>query len=484
MGINNFALWIREQYPEILVSIKKNNIYDYIYIDINYLLHNSIYLSKNEYEFIKKLYNQLDLIFCNFIATKKVLFALDGPGSFAKILLQRKRRKIISNKIEKDKINSLWLTPGIDTMLRIEIYLENYINKIKNKYKFVSPIFTISKSTEPDEGEIKICKNIIENGNQNLNYRHLIIGNDSDLIVLSMALKPIYNINVLVRNKKGLGANEIISLEKLIKSHIVNIKINNNSILLNSNIRDDFVVLSIMMGNDYLPKLTYINYKKLWNTYFDYIRNKNESETLIKNNNYNITCCKEFLYLLYESLSKTFKKINILTYNFNKSKSYLEGILWCLNMYQNGKCSKYDYIYNYKSAPHPYELFFFMCSENDSIQIPKSNMKSLSADVYALLIMPQKATYLINEKYKQIMENELKYLYKNEDCNECDNYKKKIESLHLILKNNKENQDYIKYKKMYTKEFIIYKNHKKLHNEKFDINDIYNIIEVVNKNNI
>ena len=196
MGIKNFHQWLHEKFPTSFIPIKNNNIYEYIYIDLNFILHNSIYSCRTEKDFIHRLTSNLDIIFSNFIATKEVFFAIDGPSSFAKIMLQRKRRLDKTNKIDKTKINSLCLTPGIGMMDRFEKQIRRYINNLSYRYKFTKPTFTTSFSDEPNEGEIKICKKVIQNGKNNLDYRHLIIGNDSDLIVLAMGMKPVYNINI------------------------------------------------------------------------------------------------------------------------------------------------------------------------------------------------------------------------------------------------------------------------------------------------
>ena len=193
MGIYNFHTWLREKYPGSYISIKNNSIYEYIYIDVNFILHNSIYGCKTENDFVRKLYLQLDIIFTNFIATKKIFFSLDGPSSFAKIILQRKRRSNTSNKTNGDTISSLYITPGIEPMKRIETYLKSYVDKLKTKYRFINPDTYMSSSNIPDEGEIKICNEVIKNGSSNLNHKHLIIGNDSDLIVLSMGMNKYFS---------------------------------------------------------------------------------------------------------------------------------------------------------------------------------------------------------------------------------------------------------------------------------------------------
>ncbi len=482
MGIYNFHAWLRQRFPGSYIQIKENNIYEYIYIDINYLLHNSIYGCKTEKDFINKLYMHLDVIFTNFIATKKIYFSLDGPASFAKILLQRKRRTENSNKIDENTINSLYLTPGIEPMKRIEEYLKTYLNKLKTNYRFVKPEVYMASSNEPDEGEVKICNQVIKNGVNNLNHRHLIIGNDSDLIVLSMGMKPIYNINILV---KGKSENELISLTKLLQLHCA--RINRTDTITNlakSNLRDDFVVISIMMGNDYLPKLGYIKYEKLWKIYYDLMLSLHENETLMHDNcMFNYDIFKKFLHNVYSNLPNSCKKVTLNTYDEYRSQTYLEGLLWCLKMYQQGFCPQYDYAYSCIS-PHPYELLFHIFSEKEQICLKKSNFPPIPSKVYPLIVMPKKAAYLIPKKYHNLMNNELKYLYEMEECNICINYKVKFKEINKQIKEIKvvdENNDKIEELKDNYKQIMNnYMNHRKNHKNKFNTDDIYKIIEIAN----
>lgn len=479
MGIYNFHTWLRQKYPEAYISIINNNIYEYIYIDVNFLLHNSIYDCKSDNDFIRKLYNQLDVIFSNFIATKKIFFNMDGPSPFAKIMLQRKRRQNVAKKINNNVINSLFITPGTESMKKIENYLKIYINKTKKKYRYVTPEFYFSSSDEPGEGEIKICKQVISNGKLNLNHRNLIIGNDSDLIVLSMGMKPIYNINILVRNK---NANELISLSKLLECHSKYIKRDNDILTLAyDNLRDDFVIVSIMMGNDYLPKLGFINHENLWESYYKLIKIIDDNDTIIKNGVFDVNISKKFMYLIYKSLTNSFKKININTYDYNRTQSYLEGILWCLNMYQNGECPKYDYIYTGKNSVHPYEILFHLCSDNN-INIPISHIKPIDSQIYPLFVLPKKAIKLIPEKYRKLMDNQLKYLYEAEECILCSELKQNINSVNNKLeKLIKESDEYKDLKKKNNIEILKYKEHKKIHQEIINIDDINKIIKITDK---
>lgn len=468
MGITNFHIWLKSQYPDSYIPIKENNWYDYIYIDVNFVLHNAMHGAKTFDDFINKIYLQFDIIFSNVIATKQIYFALDGPSSYAKILLQRKRREMIGEKITNTKINSLYITPGIDKMKEIENKIQIYINKLKHRYKLINPDIVFSPSSIPDEGEIKICHQVIKNGIDKLTKNHLIVGNDSDLIVLAMGMKPIYNINILVRSR---NENSLISLKKLLLLHANNI--NKNDTIENlaaKSFRDDFVIISLMMGNDYLPKLGYINYIRLWDTYFHVVKNINPDESLINNDgSYNLDMIQSLFYNIYNNLNNGYKKINSNSYIKQRSMSYLEGLLWCLKMYQTGKCPKYDYIFLGNQSPHPYELMYCLYSENVNFNL-SSNIEPISAMVYPLLVLPKCASFLVTEKYRKLVNNELKYLYEMEDCTECAKYKKEIKRLYGIEEQKKEYHNVIN----------TFVQHKKTHH-RFNIDDVNKIIELTKK---
>ena len=468
MGITNFHIWLKSYYPDSYIQIKNNNCYDYMYIDVNFILHNAMHGSKSFNEFLKRIHLQFDTIFSNVIATKQIYFALDGPSSYAKILLQRKRREVAGGKVTNTKINSLYITPGIEKMKEIEDGILLYINKLKSKYKLIKPELIISSASEPDEGEIKICHQLIKNGINNLNAKHLIVGNDSDLIVLAMGMKPIYNINILVR---AHNENSLISLKELLKLHATNIEKNAPiEDLAKSSIRDDFVLISLMMGNDYLPKLGYLNYIRLWDTYYYVVKNINTEDNLVnEDSSFNMDMIQTLFYNLYNKLSHGQKKTTIQSYQKKRSKSYLEGLLWCLKMYQTGKCPKYDYIYLGDQSPHPYEILLYLQCETEKFNIC-SNTDPIPANIYPLLVMPKSASFLIHDKYQEFVDHELKYLYEMEECTVCANYRTEIKKLY--------GQEELK--KQYHTTIINSTNHKKTHH-KFNVEDIHKIIDLTKK---
>lgn len=422
MGIKGFYTWLKQNYPLALKTYLKNRIYDYIYVDVNHILHNSINECKNEVQFITSLFKHLDYIFNVYIATKKVVLAIDGPSPYSKILLQQKRRAEFVKKpnIELNKLNSLYLTPGTSLMNKISFLLLEYTNKLKKKYKFVNTEFIVSSTLNPDEGEIKLFREMIKNYNKNEFASHLVIGNDADLVILAMAVNPIINIDILI---KHVNEFNVISIKRLIKQHakkIIDIKYLNidenvyfNPINFeNSFIRIDFCIISIMIGNDYISKLKYLptdtndKFDLLWKSYKKTFTALDKP--LIINGKFNYIFLKKFMFHLMLNIAPQFNKFKLTEFNESLVENYLEGLLWCLNMYQTSYCPKYDYIYRYKSGPSPVDIYYYLELCSKDINIPVSNTPPLTCEACVILLIPKKAKHLIPKKYLKLVNGKIK----------------------------------------------------------------------------
>ena len=499
MGIENFHTWLKKTYPGSFMPIRFHVKYDNIYIDINHILHHSIRGVRNKKEFVDKFYNALDIIFNNFFATKKIVLAVDGTSPYSKVILQRKRRLQSVKNLNLNKLNSLELTPGTDLMRTVDFCLKDYANRLTNNYHILKPQIIVLTANYPDEGEIKIFKYIRENMS-NLNESHLVVGNDADLVVLAMSSKPIYNINMLIRYMDSL---ELVSIKKLIDDYtsLMNLNFNqisNKNSIYNSDIRSDFVIVSIMYGNDYIPKLRYVKLEMLWDAYKETVssisnntceilinipniqKKSDSNNTLIKDLNFNKSFLINFMINIIRRLSPSYRKPNLNDYNEKNVVNYLEGLLWCLHMYQTGVCSMYNYIYNGEQSPSPNEiLYYLLFNTNVTINVPKSNVPPLSASYYSLLLMPYNAKQLVPKQYHFLMDDKLKYIYDKELCKECNDYKSRLSVEHKKLKKTpddeliKENIGFISKK--------LSDHTKASHGRDFNIDDINNIINTVKK---
>ena len=476
MGIINFNKWLKDTYPKSFLPQYSKRIFDYIYIDVNHVLHHALNSSRTEAQFVKNLYYRLDMIFNNYIARKRIVLGVDGTAPYSKVITQRKRRLQSVKKIKINNLNSLHLTPGTKFMSRLSESLYRYVNKLKNNYKFIKIDVDISLSDEPDEGELKIFRKLIEYG-KNGNNSHLVIGNDADLVVMALAAKPIKNIYLLINYS---GERKLISINKLMNIHSK--KYINKGLY---NIRYDFAMISLLMGNDYLPKLMYVKFNTIWEAYkLTQIKNKNN---LILDGKFNLKFLQELMLHIVNLIPDQFKKFSLEKYNEKNIKNYLEGLLWCLNMYQTGYCSMYDYLYIADSSPHPIDILYYTIFNNKLIEIPKSNTKPLTNDIYTLLLIPKKARKMIPEKYQKFIDKELKYMYTLEDCDECQNHKGELSRLHKELRSIRLDKSGEKFtdkndpttdvrKEIGSVSSSLHK-HKKNHNNDFTINDIAKVVD-------
>ena len=462
MGITNFNSFIKKTYKTSIKKVQKRNYYHHIYFDVNHILHNIICKSNDEIDFKTKLFDYLDFFFLIFYPLKSVTFAIDGPSPYAKINLQRKRRSLHKNDEDFTKLNSIYLTPGTDFMLNITKLFDEYIETRNKNCKYRKINYTIFDTKTPDEGELKLLKTLHENG-KNEDHKHLVVGNDADLIIICIANATIKNIEVCI--KSSFNKYDIISIDKLLTEHIVMM---NNHKKIDNKLCYDFVFLSILMGNDYLPKLYYTKFEKLWESYFNTYNKLNKN--LIKSNfKINKTFIIEFMTNVINLLPKQFKKHNLDKYNEQFTKNYLEGLLWCTNMYATGVCPAYDYICTIPICPQDI-LHFFNTSEL-KIKVPTSDIKAIEYDIYPLLVMPKKAKNLIPKKYHKLMDFELNYLYKEEECEKCNKLKNKLSKLNKQFYQDKQNTE-LKNK--------IHKLNDKLNKRKSKYNFVFDIDSILN----
>ena len=430
MGIENFHKWIKNTFPKCFISTR-NNIYDYIYIDVNFILHNVIYKCPDISAFEKNLKFYLNSILFNFLPRKGVIFVIDGSATYSKILLQRRRRLQISKNVNLDKLNPLHLTPGTDLMLKVTEFLESYIKSIRSMYsENITIDFHIDPTTNPDEGDIKIIRHII-NRSSDVDNTHIIFGNDADLIVIALSAVSTSNIYLLLRFK---SESFLLSINRLI-CNITELCLPKLSMSINIwhckdlEFRKDFALISILLGNDYLPKLNYINPSLLWQCYLQTINNHAINHHLLNlfdNDRFNINLLREFFLEICMSGNKKNRDINLIEYKPDKIKNYLDGLLWCMHMYSKGRCSMYDYHFNYNKAPSVQDIVYYLYSQKYENILPTSATIAVPIDFYTCLALPFAAKDMISEKYYKIIKRKMPELYNcemayiNNKGNDCD----------------------------------------------------------------
>lgn len=478
MGICNYKDFLRLYFNDAFMDLdlKKVRKYHHIYIDLNHFLHNAMYGVSSKKAFFVKLFKNLRFILSRVVPSKSITVGIDGPSPFAKIILQRKRR--MESTIDPNgEITSLHLTPGTGLMKEINKEVKTFFDSWIQKFKLYKVSLNFYGADTPDEGEIKIFKKLKENGKKDLSHSHLVIGNDADLIVIGMASYPVKKIDILIKSPQVKF--QILSMFRLININHKILKVKAHP----KDIRNDFVVLSILMGNDYLKKLNFLDPMKMVKAYYTY--RPKQKEGITKFGNFNNKFFSEFMLHCNHLLAPQYRKYAKLdNLNSGMIKEYLSTIRWCWNLYDTGVCPMYNFSYTSNKTPSPLEVhLFFKLNPNKMIPIPRSNFKPISEEAYPLLVFNPRVKELIQDKHLKLFDNELKYL--KIDFNElykfrgkCTEVSKKIKDYKIkndTKSTSKELRDEINKAK---KDLSDYKD-KHIHN--FCNDDIEKIISLVEK---
>jgi len=342
MGIPYLFSELVKQNGNIIKNYIKNC--NRLFLDFNSIIHccsakitsnNPNYTNNDIFEEIIKY----TLMLNNICKPSDLLYiGIDGVAPRAKINQQRKRRYISAyrnNSIDLFKKNnnipiidwdSNCITPGTEFMKELDLYIKNYFDK----YKLQIPVI-ISSHTDVGEGEHKIIKYI--KNDQNKSNIDIIYGLDADLIILSLCC-DMSNIYLMRENMT----------EKQVYFKYLDINMLSNHILRNFKNIKDYICICVLIGNDFLPSISFIRldndglnilcniYKKIYNIL---------NEDLILENKGIYYVNQKFLLRIFEHLSdiETQSMIDILEYfntlTFNFNKKYQTKMEKYINEFEN-----------------------------------------------------------------------------------------------------------------------------------------------------
>lgn len=332
MGIPLYFKKLTSEFEGIVVNKQPFDSCDRLFLDFNCAIHKCIYslksnqnnsfVSREEFDrlLIGECKTMIDELYQLILPTKLLYISIDGVAPMAKIAQQRKRRYFSDWKknelIEKctklkkmkeaEKLTHEWnsnaVTPGTLFMKKLIHELTRYIDIIKAQYKI-----DVILDFERGEGEHNIC-NYIENNKEIISdVTDVIYGMDADMILLGMLSHNCENTYLLRESVTD-------------KTQFVYMNLKNTSMQIYEQFcdyvecpRDDkektfyikcYVFLTFMLGNDFLPNITYITLRndgltKLLVAYKQCFE-KIQQHILHKNNELNL----EFINVLFEMLAK------------------------------------------------------------------------------------------------------------------------------------------------------------------------------------
>ena len=494
MGIPLYFKIISEKYPEIIRDDIKSK--DSLFLDLNCAIHpccrkvmeecGNIDSERLEKRMINEVLRYIEKLFL--LVNPKLLFiAIDGVAPCAKMNQQRLRRyKTILDKNNVDKIkleenmdtsvswNTNAISPGTEFMSKLSKSIKRELSN-NVSYKGINIYF--SDSTVPGEGEHKILDFI---KNNDLKNDIVIYGLDADLIILSFVS---HKSNIfLLREALEFGKPvldrflylDIDNLKYfLVKDIQEKILIKDPTLVFTveklNNIIDDYIFISFLIGNDFLPHLLAFNLREnglniLLDTYVElYVIYE---QNLISKNTINWTFLKVYFNELKnmegDLLQKMWKKRQRFRLNRNYEDSYsqkmdllnnypilhlekekyidighknwkhrfyrkamdihdsddlekcclnyLEGLNWTYNYYFKG-CKSWNYIYNNRHCPSLNDLISTMNKFNLKTTLKIKESKPYSHIVQLLAIFPKKSINLIPKDYRKLVNEDLMEYY-------------------------------------------------------------------------
>ena len=367
MGIMRLKKTLMDKYTLIKKRIRNSSdisLIDYLFFDLNEIIHeishskteNILYLlkEKDDEEIYSKICEYIKQTI-EFINPKNIMIALDGVSPMAKINGQLCSRAIKGAEKCKEiqefmayfNVRELYyfdqnkISPCTDFMINLEEYLKKYFNE--NSSLWLDKKIIISGSNIPGEAENKIMEKIREvkeNINDYSSKKYCIISNDSDCILYSLLTHEPnivlltrnpdnYNYDFEFRNDNNLLFNEAIfisCLREYLENEFLQIKTSSNFIFNKERFYDDFVLLCLLLGTDFLPEImTLDQYGEVYNMILESYKNyiiKNENY-LTKNGRINFSRYIDFIkeLCLYEE-DFIINKFDILKSRWNNKNFY------------------------------------------------------------------------------------------------------------------------------------------------------------------
>ena len=393
MGIKKYINNLIELFPDIIIRQKPNTI-EILAFDINTILHEIIVKTVDKELFKNELYSRLNNIVNKFHPKVLGIF-VDGQSINSKIFTQIKRRQ---KTLYSDNNNSLNLTNGTLFMDYIDSIITNYINQLKNIKCYYS------SSKEHNEGELKLFDWLKQYSNKTI----CIVGKDADLIVLSLISTPL--LYIYIYNNKTF-INIYVLIEKL--SSLCELQFN----LKYHPIRKDAVLLSFLLGNDYLPNIS--SFKSIFKEYKKFLSLK-RGFLYFKDGNLNLNNLKYILSKL--------PMINDTLYPKQNVYHYFNSILWNMDLYQ-GKVYP-NYLPEININLHTIIKYF---PKYITINY-KQDKTWLESDIYLLLVMPITGKTLIPTRLQKYMEptSPIIDLFPK-PCPICIGFKEKISKLNAEM---------------------------------------------------
>ncbi|KAG0023624.1 5'-3' exoribonuclease 1 [Entomortierella chlamydospora] len=286
----------RERYPLCSQLITENAIpeFDNLYLDMNGIIHNcslpndtDAHFRLSEDKIFLAIFNYIDHLFLKIRPQKVFFMAVDGVAPRAKMNQQRSRRFRTAKDAEDAKRKAIakgeelpeeeqfdrnCITPGTPFMKRLSEQLKYFISKkVTEDANWRNVRIILSGHEVPGEGEHKIMEYIRLSKAQkdyNPNTRHCLYGLDADLIMLGLLshephfalLREEVTFGKANKKKGSIDTQNFFLMHLSLLREYLDLEFNTLQESLPfpydlERIIDDFVLMCLFVGNDFLPHL-------------------------------------------------------------------------------------------------------------------------------------------------------------------------------------------------------------------------------------
>jgi 5'-3' exonuclease len=272
MGIPAFAKTITNKYPQIITNTIRSKC-GRLFLDLNCAIHPVAQRAMQQYKNDKTyeqtvIQNVIQYIqtIVSFVEPQQLMFvAIDGIPPRAKMHQQRKRRYMSSWRkdviaVRTGKNPFPWdtnaITPGTRFMNDMSAILHDHFDKANYPFRVI-----LRDSNTPGEGEAKIMDHIREDVDVDVNMHDIIYGLDADLIMLSLASIREENKNPQIYLLREPTHYDIKNCSKPFLYFDIKLLYGCIEKELGKNRVWDYVSMCFLLGNDFMPPLSYLKIK-------------------------------------------------------------------------------------------------------------------------------------------------------------------------------------------------------------------------------
>lgn len=313
MGIKDYLKHLEQVESSKIIN------YENLYIDCNFAIHYLIYKCKNDFELYSRTFDYFKYVFDTIKVSKTVILVFDGEYDKTFISNPKQQTHIIRAKYKKtsDDYDKQPIYPGSEIISTFKTFMIDIIEKYKLINKMTLTVRTNDDSKE-GEADFKILKDIDISEEKNV----CILSKDSDMVLIaySLIIKKNIFIDVLInlRPIKFIHVNKIVNLPNPIFNGKKQVQ----------SWGPDYVLVIMLLGNDYLPKISNISYDTIISCYNKYIENGNN--LIISNNKIKKKNLINFITYIIINKKVKFNKKNL---DLERFKIYYNNLSWSLKQY-------------------------------------------------------------------------------------------------------------------------------------------------------